>query len=71
MAAPRIGLCRAFPTLWRVKGLIEEQSFHKPLRQRAVWAQRSANGDANAPPLVRARGRALQNCLHAERLHAI
>ena len=39
-----------------VKGVIKEQTFHKPLRQRAVCAERSAIGEANALPLGRARG---------------
>ena len=54
-----------------VKGLIEELPFHKPMRQRAVCAQRSANGKVNALPLVRARGRALRHCLLAEQLQTI
>ncbi len=61
----------AFHTLWLVKGSIEKLTFHKPMRQRAVCVQRSAIGDADALPWVRARGRARQNGLHTERLHAI
>ena len=61
----------AFHALWRGKGVIEERSFRKPLRQRGICAKRSANGDADGLPWVRARGRALLNGLHAERLRSI
>ena len=61
----------AFHKPVRVKGSIEYHTFHKPMRQRAVCAKRSANGKANAPPWVRARGRALRHCLLAEQLQTI
>ena len=41
------------------------------MRQRAICAQHLASGKAIALPWVRARGRALQNGLHAERVQAI
>ena len=36
--------------------MLENHTFHKPMRQRAVCAKRFANGWANAHPWVRARG---------------
>ena len=66
-----LGENHTFHKPMQVKGLIEYHTFHKPMRQRAVCAQRSANGEANALPWVRARGRALRHCLLAEQLQPI
>ncbi len=43
--------------------MCQAHAFHKPMRQRAVCAKRLADGLADGVPWVRARGRALQNCV--------